>query len=144
MSKFEVGFSLCGSAVTAFCCAAFGGVDAWLRALLTVIVIDYITGVVGAVVQGNLDSRVGYKGICKKIMILCVVAVAVRLDCVIGAGTALRSVAIGFYMANDSLSILENAVKIGVPVPQGMVEKLQQLKDDDHDHDHDHKPEKDE
>ena len=75
-------------------------------------------------------------------MILCVVAVAVRMDCVIGAGTALRSVAIGFYMANDSLSILENAVKIGVPVPQGMVEKLQQLKDDDHDHDH--KPEKDE
>ena len=142
MSKFEVGFSLCGSAVTAFCCAAFGGADAWLRALLIVIVIDYITGVVGAVVQGNLDSRVGYKGICKKIMILCVVAVAVRLDCVIGAGTALRSVAIGFYMANDSLSILENAVKIGVPVPQGMVEKLQQLKDDEHDHDH--KPEKDE
>lgn len=142
MSKFETVFNLCGSAAAAFFCAAFGGWDVWLRALLTVIVIDYITGVVGAVVQGNLDSRVGYKGICKKIMILCVVAVAVRLDCVIGAGTALRSVAIGFYMANDSLSILENAVKIGVPVPQGMVEKLQQLKDDEHDHDH--KPEKDE
>lgn len=142
MSKFETVFNLCGSAAAAFFCAAFGGWDVWLRALLTVIVIDYLTGVVGAVVQGNLDSRVGYKGICKKIMILCVVAVAVRMDCVIGAGTALRSVAIGFYMANDSLSILENAVKIGVPVPQGMVEKLQQLKDDDHDHDH--KPEKDE
>ena len=142
MSKFETVFNLCGSAAASFFCAAFGGWDVWLRALLTVIVIDYLTGVVGAVVQGDLDSRVGYKGICKKIMILCVVAVAVRLDCVIGAGTALRSVAIGFYMANDSLSILENAVKIGVPVPQGMVEKLQQLKDDDHDHDH--KPEKDE
>lgn len=142
MSKFEVGFSLCGSAVTAFCCAAFGGVDAWLRALLTVIVIDYITGVVGAVVQGNLDSRVGYKGICKKMMMLCVVAMAVQADNVIGTGAVLRGMAVGFYLANESLSILENAARIGVPVPKGLVNKLEQMKDDDHDHDH--KPEKDE
>ena len=129
MSKFEVGFSLCGSAVTAFCCAAFGGVDAWLRALLTVIVIDYITGVVGAVVQEDLDSRVGYKGICKKMMMLCVVAMAVQADNVIGAGAVLRGMAVGFYLANDSLSILENAARIGVPVPQGLVNKLEQMKD---------------
>ena len=142
MSKFEVGFSLCGSAVTAFCCAAFGGVDAWLRALLTVIVIDYITGVVGAVVQEDLDSRVGYKGICKKMMMLCVVAMAVQADNVIGTGAVLSGMAVGFYLANESLSILENAARIGVPVPKGLVNKLEQMKDDDHDHDH--KPEKDE
>ena len=59
MSKFETVFNLCGSAAAAFFCAAFGGWDAWMRALLTVILIDYLTGVVGAVVQGDLDSRVG-------------------------------------------------------------------------------------
>ena len=84
MSKFETVFNLCGSAAAAFFCAAFGGWDVWLRALLTVIVIDYLTGVVGAVVQGDLDSRVGYKGICKKMMMLCVVAMAVQADNVIG------------------------------------------------------------
>ena len=78
MSKFETVFNLCGSATAAFFCAAFGGWDVWLRALLTVIVIDYLTGVVGAVVQGDLDSRVGYKGICKKMMMLCVMLPSTR------------------------------------------------------------------
>lgn len=129
MSKFETVFNLGGSAAAAFFCAAFGGWDAWLRALLTVIVIDYLTGVVGAVVQGDLDSRVGYKGICKKMMMLCVVAMAVQADNVIGTGAVLRGMAVGFYLANDSLSILENAARIGVPVPQGLVNKLEQMKD---------------
>ena len=129
MSKFETVFNLCGSAAAAFFCAAFGGWDVWLRALLTVIVIDYLTGVVGAVVQGNLDSRVGYKGICKKMMMLCVVAMAVQADNVIGTGAVLRGMAVGFYLANDSLSILENAARIGVPVPQGLVNKLEQMRD---------------
>ena len=129
MSKFETVFSLCGSAAAAFFCAACGGWDVWLRALLTVIVIDYLTGVVGAVVQGDLDSRVGYKGICKKMMMLCVVAMAVQADNVIGTGAVLRGMAVGFYLANDSLSILENAARIGVPVPQGLVNKLEQMKD---------------
>ena len=129
MSKFETVFNRCVWAAAAFFSAAFGGWDVWLRALLTVIVIDYLTGVVGAVVQGDLDSRVGYKGICKKMMMLCVVAMAVQADNVIGTGAVLRGMAVGFYLANDSLSILENAARIGVPVPQGLVNKLEQMKD---------------
>ena len=69
------------------------------------------------------------KTICKKMMMLCVVAMAVQADNVIGTGAVLRGMAVGFYLANDSLSILENAARIGVPVPQGLVNKLEQMKD---------------
>ena len=99
-----------------------------MRALLSVMVTDYITGVMAAFVQGSLSSRVGAKGICKKVMILCIVALAVQLDSALGAGTALRSIVMGFYLANDALSITENAVRMGVPVPKGLVEKLEQMK----------------
>ena len=133
MSKFEMGWNICGSAMVTFCCLAFGGWDLWLKALLTVIVLDYITGVLGAWVQGSLDSRVGFKGICKKLVILCMVAVAVRLDAAIGTGEAMRGLVIGFYAANDALSIAENAAVIGVPVPQKLVDKLEQLKGEDKD-----------
>ena len=64
-----------------------------------------------------------------KMMMLCVVAMAVQADNVIGTGAVLRGMAVGFYLANDSLSILENAARIGVPVPQGLVNKLEQMKD---------------
>ena len=129
MTKFETGVNLCGSAVVTVCCALFGGWDLWMRTLLTVMVLDYATGVMGALVQGNLDSRVGFKGICKKLVMLGVVVLAVQADGIIGGGCALRSIAIGFYLANDALSIIENAALIGVPVPKRLVDKLEQLKE---------------
>lgn len=117
------------SAAAAGCTVAFGGTDLWLKALLAIILLDYATGVMGAFCTGCLDSRVGFKGILKKVMILCVVALAARLDILLGATGALRGLAIGFYLANDALSVLENAVKIGVPVPKALVDKLEQLKE---------------
>lgn len=121
--------AFCGMAA-AFCTAAFGGADLWLKALLAVIALDYVTGVMGAFATGHLDSRVGFKGICKKMMILCVVVLAARMDAVLGATGALRGLAIGFYLANDALSILENAVDMGVPVPKALVERLEQMKEE--------------
>ncbi len=128
MKKMEMAVNVCASAAAAVCCAAFGGWDIWMRALLSVMVTDYITGVMAAFVQGSLSSRVGAKGICKKVMILCIVALAVQLDSALGAGTALRSIVMGFYLANDALSITENMVRMGVPAPKGLVEKLEQMK----------------
>lgn len=120
--------AFCG-ALAAVCTAVFGGADIWLKALLAVIALDYATGVMGAFAKGRLDSRAGFRGICKKMMILCVVALAARMDMVLGATGALRGLAIGFYIANDSLSVLENAVDMGVPVPRGLVERLEQMKE---------------
>ena len=118
-----------GGLLAAVCHVAFGGADIWLKALLAVICMDYITGVMGAFASGRLDSRVGFKGIFKKVMILCVVALAARLDLLLGATGALRGLAIGFYLANDALSVLENAAELGVPVPKKLVDKLEQMKE---------------
>ena len=130
MSKFEMGWNFCGSAVVTLCCLAFGGWDIWLKVLLAVIVADFFTGVMSAWVQGTLSSRVGAKGICKKVMILAVVALANWTDQLLGGTGAFRAMAIGFYAANDALSIIENAAMIGVPVPQKLVDKLEQLKEE--------------
>ena len=128
MSKFKIVFNLCGSAAAAFFCAAFGGWDVWLKVLLAVIVLDYITGIMGAYVTGTLDSRVGFKGICKKLMILFIVALACWMDGLIAANGSIRVMAMGFYVANDALSVVENATVLGVPVPKALVDKLAQLK----------------
>ena len=130
MSKFEVGFSLCGSAVTAFCCAAFGGVDAWLRALLTVIVIDYITGVMCAVVDKKLDSKVGFKGIFRKVLIFTLVGIANIIDIhVLGEAGVLRTAVIFFYISNEGVSLLENSAHLGLPIPAKLKNVLEQLHD---------------
>ena len=129
MTKFETIINLCGSAVVTFFCLLFGGWDMWIKVLLGVIIVDYITGVMSAWERGTLSSRIGAKGICKKIMILAIVALACWLDQLLGATGALRAMAIGFYIANDSLSIIENAAAMGLNVPKGLVDKLEQLKE---------------
>ena len=116
--------------IVAACSTIFGGADLWLKTLIAVIALDYATGVLGAWVKRELNSRVGFAGIGKKMMILCVVALAARMDMMLNASGALRGLAIGFYVANDALSVLENAVVIGVPVPKALVDKLQQFKGD--------------
>ena len=108
----------------------FGEFDGFLRALIvfTFTIVDYVSGVIAAYVQKELSSTVGFKGILKKIMLFALVGVVNVLDReFLGNSDALRTAVVCFYLANEGVSILENAVKIGLPVPDVLKEKLQQL-----------------
>ncbi|MBR1602167.1 MAG: phage holin family protein [Synergistaceae bacterium] len=106
----------------------FGEFDGFLRALIVFTIVDYISGVIAAYVQKELSSAVGFKGILKKIMLFALVGVVNVLDReFLGNSDALRTAVVCFYLANEGVSILENAVKIGLPVPDILKEKLQQL-----------------
>ena len=90
--------------------------------------LDYITGVMCAIVDKNLSSAVGFKGICKKVLILMLVGVANIVDVhVVGTGSALRGAVICFYLSNEGLSLLENAGHIGLPIPDRLKDILAQL-----------------
>ena len=105
-----------------------GGCDGLLYALLAFVVIDYITGIMCAVVDKKLSSAVGFKGICKKVLVLMLVGVANVVDIhIVGTGSALRSAVICFYLSNEGLSLLENAAHIGLPIPDKMKDVLAQL-----------------
>lgn len=112
----------------------FGGMDGMFFALLAVIIIDYITGCLVAVVQKKLSSEVGFKGISKKIIILALVGVAHILDSqVIRGGSALRTATIFFYFTNEGISILENAGRLGLPLPKKLKAVLEQLNKEESD-----------
>lgn len=107
----------------------FGEFDGLLYALIAFMALDYISGVAVACVQKKLSSAIGFKGIAKKVLILMLVAVGHILDArVLGAGSVCRSAVIGFYVANEGVSILENASKLGLPLPKKLVDVLEQLK----------------
>lgn len=123
--KTIVGIS--GAAVVAAISQLFGGWDMWLQVLVAFIVLDYVTGVLAALYNKELDSSVGHKGIIKKVLILCLVAVAYQLDNL--AGTEIIRVAvIGFYVGTEGLSIIENAIKAGLNVPDKLKDALVQIK----------------
>ena len=97
-------------------------------ALIIFMVLDYITGLMCAVIDKKLSSAVGFKGICKKVLILMLVGVANVVDIhIVGTGSALRSAVICFYLSNEGLSLLENAAHIGLPIPDKMKDVLAQL-----------------
>ena len=104
-----------------------GGFDNILITLITLIVIDYVTGVVSAVYEKKLSSSVGYKGIVKKVLMLLVVGLAVSLQNVLPQGVPLREITILFFTANEGLSVLENAAKV-IPLPQKLKDVLWQLR----------------
>ena len=107
-----------------------GGADGLVYALIAFVVIDYITGVMCAVVDKKLSSAVGFKGIFKKVLIFILVGVANILDVyVIGDGSVLRTAAIFFYLSNEGVSLLENAAHLGLPVPGAIKNVLEQLHD---------------
>ncbi len=107
-----------------------GGFDGLLYALIAFAVIDYITGVMCAVVDKELSSAVGFKGICRKVLIFLLVGIASILDTqVICTGSVLRTAVIFFYLSNEGVSILENAAHLGLPVPEKMKAVLEQLHD---------------
>ena len=109
----------------------FGELDGLLTALLTVIVIDYATGLICVKINKNLSSSVGFKGLAKKGFMLSIVVIANIIDTqVIKSGSAFRSAIICFYFANESISILENAGNMGVPLPKKLKDILIQLRED--------------
>lgn len=129
MDKFFQGFS-------AFLCAMggfmWGRADGLLYALITFMILDYISGVISAYVRKELSSAVGFLGIVKKVFIMLLVAVAHIMDTqIIGEGSICRSAVIGFYISNEGISLLENAVKIGLPLPKKLVDILMEFKNRD-------------
>ena len=107
-----------------------GGCDGLLIALLAFVVIDYITGVMCAVVDKKLSSAVGFKGIFKKILIFALVGVGHILDTMdIGTGSVLRTAVIFFYLSNEGISLIENAGHLGLPIPAKLKAVLEQLHD---------------
>ncbi len=107
----------------------FGDMDGMMTALIALIVLDYISGVIAAAIEKKLSSAVGAKGIAKKIFMLLIVAVANIVDInIIGDGNVLRTVTTVFYIANECISLIENAGRIGVPVPKKLMDVLEQLK----------------
>ena len=107
-----------------------GGCDGLLYALIAFVAIDYITGVMCAVIDHRLSSEVGFKGIFKKVLIFLLVGVANILDVqVIGTGCVLRTAVIFFYISNEGVSLLENAAYLGLPVPEKIKMVLEQLHD---------------
>ena len=108
-----------------------GGLDGFLYALIVFVVVDYITGLMAAFIQKKLSSETGFKGICKKVAIFCLVGVGHILDAqVIGAGSVLRTAVIFFYLSNEGISIIENVAIIGLPVPQKLIDVLEQLREE--------------
>lgn len=105
-----------------------GGCDGLLYALIAFVIIDYITGVMCAVIDKRLSSEVGFKGIFKKVLIFLLVGAANILDVqVIGTGSVLRTAVIFFYISNEGVSLLENAAHLGLPIPQKVKTVLEQL-----------------
>ena len=107
-----------------------GGCDGLLYALLAFVVVDYLTGMMCAVADRSLSSAVGFKGICRKVLIFALVGIGHILDAqVIGDGSVLRTAVIFFYISNEGVSLIENAAHLGLPVPEKIKIVLEQLHD---------------
>ena len=107
-----------------------GGCDGLLYALLAFVVIDYVTGIMCAVVDKKLSSAVGFRGIFKKVLIFALVGIGHIIDAhVIGSGSILRTAVIFFYLSNEGVSLVENAGHLGLPIPKKLKAVLEQLHD---------------
>ena len=105
-----------------------GGSDGLLYALIAFVGFDYISGVMCAISDKKLSSAVGFKGICKKVLIFALVGGGHILDAfVIGSGSVLRTAIIFFYLSNEGVSLVENCAHLGLPVPQKLKDVLEQL-----------------
>ena len=109
-----------------------GGLDGFLYALIAFVVIDYLTGIMAAILERKLSSEVGFRGIFKKVLIFSLVAVGHIIDSqLIQTGNAIRTAVIFFYLSNEGISIIENTAKIGLPIPEKLKTVLEQLNKED-------------
>ncbi len=110
-----------------FCGYFLGGWDATLKILVTMAVIDYVTGIIAAGYNGELKSKVGFKGIAKKVVLFLLVGAAAQLDSALGSNNAIREATIFFFMGNELLSLLENAGRMGIPLPKALTNAVEIL-----------------
>lgn len=120
--------SVVGGIAGGFLCQMLGGWDVILKALLTLVILDYVTGLLKAIVNKTLSSEIGFRGLIRKIVIFIVVATAVIIQEVIGGAVPLREIVIIFFVCNEAISLLENASEF-VPIPEKLRETLIQLRD---------------
>ena len=107
----------------------FGAFDGFFYAMITFVVVDYITGILCAIVKKQLSSEIGFKGISKKVCIFILIGVAYIIDTnLLHESGVLRTTVIFFYIANEGISIIENAALLGLPIPTKLVSSLVQLK----------------
>lgn len=107
-----------------------GGIDIALTSLIIVMIIDYITGVLSAIYNKKLNSKVGVKGILKKVFYLLIIALSVVIDRIFGETGTIRTLVIYFFVANDGISILENSAEMNIKLPKKLIDSLEQLKKD--------------
>ncbi len=120
----QIAFSALGGFVGWF----LGGADSFLYALLAFVIIDYITGILCAVADKSLSSEVGFKGICRKVLIFALVGIGNIVDIyVMGEAGILRTAVIFFYLSNEGVSLLENSAHLGLPIPEKLKTVLSQL-----------------
>ena len=117
------------AAVCALFSFVFGDIDVFLEVLIAFAIIDYISGVIAAIVKNELNSAVGFRGIFKKVCIFLVVAVAHMIGHALEM-PSVRSLVCGYYIANEGISILENTAKAGLPIPEKLRQILEQLRND--------------
>ena len=128
MKQIWSGIQIAFTAFGGFLGWFLGGVDGFLYALIAFTVIDYITGVMCAITDKNLSSAVGFKGICRKVLIFTLVGIGNIVDVyVLGQGGVLRTAVIFFYLSNEGVSIMENSAHLGLPIPAKLKEVLEQL-----------------
>lgn len=120
--------SIVGGIVGGFLCQWLGGWDVIIKALVMLVVLDYVTGVLKAIYTKTLSSEVGFEGLIRKIVIFIVIATAVIIQMVVGNVIPLREVTITFFLCNEGISLLENASEF-VPIPDKLKDTLIQLRD---------------
>lgn len=128
MRSIWTGIQIAFSAIGGFIGWLLGGFDGFLYALIAFAVIDYITGVMCAISDKRLSSEVGFKGICRKVLIFVLVGIGNLVDVyVLGEAGVLRTAVIFFYLSNEGVSLLENSAHLGLPIPQKLKSVLEQL-----------------
>lgn len=128
MKSIWVGIQLAFSALGGFLGWYLGGVDGFLYALIAFVLVDYVTGVMCAIADKKLSSAVGFKGICRKVLIFVLVGIGNLVDVyVLGEAGVLRTAVIFFYLSNEGVSLLENSAHLGLPIPQKLKSVLEQL-----------------
>ena len=132
MREIVNGLQVIVTVLGAFVGGLIGGLDSLAYALVLFVAVDYITGIMAGVVEKKISSEVGFKGIFRKVVIFILVSIAHIIDSkILGNGSAIRTAVIFFYISNEGISILENAARIGLLIPQKLMEVLHQLNRED-------------
>lgn len=127
MDRIDVLLKMFIATFGGFCGYFLGGWDATLKVLVTMAIIDYLTGVIAAGFNGELKSKVGFKGIAKKVVLFLLVAAATQVDVIMGTNSAVREATIFLFIGNELLSLLENAGRMGIALPSALTNAVEIL-----------------